>query len=67
MTLFDGGQRSAKSTERRPRMTRRWRSTARRCWMVFREVENYMVQLKVLEDEAVVSNEAWTRRGSRCG
>lgn len=58
MTLFDGGQRSAevdRSIASYDETVAKYRQTV---LDGFREVENYMVQLKVLEDEAVVSNEA---------
>lgn len=58
MTLFDGGQRSAevdRSVASYDETVAKYRQTV---LDGFREVENYMVQLKVLEDEAVVSNEA---------
>jgi NodT family efflux transporter outer membrane factor (OMF) lipoprotein len=58
MTLFDGGQRSAevdRTVASYDETVAKYRQTV---LDGFREVENYMVQLKVLEDEAVVSNEA---------
>ncbi|NCE91134.1 efflux transporter outer membrane subunit [Pseudomonas sp. L13] len=58
MTLFDGGQRSAevdRSVASYDETVAKYRQTV---LDGFREVENYMVQLKVLADEAVVSNEA---------
>ncbi|MGY2291693.1 efflux transporter outer membrane subunit [Pseudomonas sp. SDO528_S397] len=58
MTLFDGGQRSAevdRSIASYDETVAKYRQTV---LDGFREVENYMVQLKVLEDEAVVSNAA---------
>ncbi|MCF8997592.1 efflux transporter outer membrane subunit, partial [Pseudomonas carnis] len=58
MTLFDGGQRSAevdRTVASYDETVAKYRQTV---LDGFREVENYMVQLKVLADEAVVSNEA---------
>ena len=58
MTLFDGGQRSAeldRTVASYDETVAKYRQTV---LDGFREVENYMIQLKVLEDEAVVSNEA---------
>ncbi|ROL69531.1 RND transporter [Pseudomonas chlororaphis] len=58
MTLFDGGQRSAevdRSEAAYDQTVAKYRQTV---LDGFREVENYMVQLKVLEDEAGVRQEA---------
>ena len=58
MTLFDGGQRSAevdRSEAAYDETVAKYRQTV---LDGFREVENYLVQLKVLEDEAVVREQA---------
>jgi NodT family efflux transporter outer membrane factor (OMF) lipoprotein len=58
MTLFDGGQRSAevdRSEAAYDETVAKYRQTV---LDGFREVENYLVQLKVLEDEAVVRQQA---------
>ncbi|KQV10614.1 RND transporter [Pseudomonas sp. Root329] len=58
MTLFDGGQRSAevdRSEAAYDETVAKYRQTV---LDGFREVENYLVQLKVLEDEAGVRQEA---------
>ncbi|WP_347900519.1 efflux transporter outer membrane subunit [Pseudomonas purpurea] len=58
MTLFDGGQRSAevdRSEALYDQTVAKYRQTV---LDGFREVENYLVQLKVLEDEAVVRQQA---------
>lgn len=58
MTLFDGGQRSAevdRSEAVYDQTVAKYRQTV---LDGFREVENYLVQLKVLEDEAGVRAEA---------
>ncbi|MFJ2362569.1 efflux transporter outer membrane subunit [Pseudomonas sp. NPDC087697] len=58
MTLFDGGQRSAevdRSEAVYDQTVAKYRQTV---LDGFREVENYLVQLKVLEDEAAVRQEA---------
>jgi NodT family efflux transporter outer membrane factor (OMF) lipoprotein len=58
MTLFDGGQRSAevdRSVAAYDQTVATYRQTV---LDGFREVENYMIQLKVLEDEARVRQEA---------
>lgn len=58
MTLFDGGQRSAEVDRAEASYDETVAKYRQTVLDGFREVENYMVQLKVLEDEAVVSNEA---------
>jgi NodT family efflux transporter outer membrane factor (OMF) lipoprotein len=58
MTLFDGGQRSAEVDRTEAvydQTVAKYRQTV---LDGFREVENYLVQLKVLEDEAVVRQQA---------
>ncbi|MGC5698614.1 efflux transporter outer membrane subunit [Pseudomonas sp. NFXW11] len=58
MTLFDGGQRSAEVDRTEAvydQTVAKYRQTV---LDGFREVENYMVQLKVLEDEAGVRQQA---------
>lgn len=58
MTLFDGGQRSAevdRSEAAYDETVAKYRQTV---LDGFREVENFLVQLKVLEDEAVVRQQA---------
>lgn len=58
MTLFDGGQRSAEVDRTEAvydQTVAKYRQTV---LDGFREVENYLVQLKVLEDEAAVRQEA---------
>ncbi|RON09702.1 RND transporter [Pseudomonas brassicacearum] len=58
MTLFDGGQRSAevdRSEAVYDQTVAKYRQTV---LDGFREVENYLVQLKVLEDEAAVRQQA---------
>ena len=58
MTLFDGGQRSAEVDRTEAvydQTVAKYRQTV---LDGFREVENYLVQLKVLEDEAAVRAEA---------
>lgn len=58
MTLFDGGQRSAevdRSEAAYDQTVAKYRQTV---LDGFREVENYLVQLKVMEDEAAVRQEA---------
>ncbi|MFY0730700.1 efflux transporter outer membrane subunit [Pseudomonas sp. NFX15] len=58
MTLFDGGQRSAevdRSEAAYDETVAKYRQTV---LDGFREVENYMVQLKVLQDEAVPRQQA---------
>ncbi|WP_223461061.1 efflux transporter outer membrane subunit [Pseudomonas sp. GL-RE-19] len=58
MTLFDGGQRSAevdRSEAAYDETVARYRQTV---LDGFREVENFLVQLKVLQDEAVVRQQA---------
>ncbi|AJO78403.1 efflux transporter outer membrane subunit [Pseudomonas sp. MRSN 12121] len=58
MTLFDGGQRSAEVDRTEAvydQTVAKYRQTV---LDGFREVENYLVQLKVLADEAVVRQEA---------
>jgi NodT family efflux transporter outer membrane factor (OMF) lipoprotein len=58
MTLFDGGQRSAevdRSEAAYDETVAKYRQTV---LDGFREVENYLVQLKVLQDEAVVRQQA---------
>ncbi|KAF0866753.1 efflux transporter outer membrane subunit [Pseudomonas sp. LD120] len=58
MTLFDGGQRSAEVDRTEAvydQTVAKYRQTV---LDGFREVENYMVQLKVLEDEARVRQQA---------
>ena len=58
MTLFDAGQRSAevdRSEAAYDQTVAKYRQTV---LDGFREVENYLVQLKVLEDEAAVRQEA---------
>ena len=58
LPIFDGGIRSAEVDRTEAvydQTVAKYRQTV---LDGFREVENYMVQLKVLEDEAVVSNEA---------
>jgi NodT family efflux transporter outer membrane factor (OMF) lipoprotein len=58
MTLFDGGQRSAEVDRAEASYDETVAKYRQTVLDGFREVENYMVQLKVLEDEAGVSNEA---------
>ena len=58
MTLFDGGQRSAEVDRTEAvydQTVAKYRQTV---LDGFREVENYMVQLKVMEDEAGVRQQA---------
>ncbi|MFL8991903.1 efflux transporter outer membrane subunit [Pseudomonas sp. QLc11A] len=58
MTLFDGGQRSAevdRSEAAYDETVAKYRQTV---LDGFREVENFLVQLKVLQDEAVVRQQA---------
>jgi len=58
MTLFDGGQRSAevdRSEAAYDQTVAKYRQTV---LDGFREVENYLVQLKVMEDEAAVRQQA---------
>jgi len=58
MTLFDGGQRSAQVQQSEAvydQTVAKYRQTV---LDGFREVENYMVQLKVMENEAVVRQQA---------
>ncbi|APC18873.1 RND transporter [Pseudomonas frederiksbergensis] len=58
MTLFDGGQRSAEVDRTEAvydQTVAKYRQTV---LDGFREVENYLVQLKVLEDEAAVRQQA---------
>ncbi|MNF45422.1 Outer membrane protein OprM precursor [compost metagenome] len=58
MTLFDGGQRSAevdRSEAAYDETVAKYRQTV---LDGFREVENFLVQLKVLEDESVVRQQA---------
>ena len=58
MTLFDGGQRSAE-VDRNEALYDQTVATYRQTVLEgFREVENYLVQLKVLGDEAVVQQQA---------
>ncbi|MDE1166595.1 MAG: efflux transporter outer membrane subunit [Pseudomonas sp.] len=58
MTLFDGGQRSAE-VDRTEAVYDQTVAQYRQAVLTgFQEVENYMVQLKVYEDEAQVRNQA---------
>ncbi|MGE8351639.1 MAG: efflux transporter outer membrane subunit [Pseudomonas protegens] len=58
MTLFDGGQRSAEVDRTEAAYDQTVAKYRQTVLDGFREVENYMVQLKVLEDEAQVRQQA---------
>ncbi|WP_414158117.1 efflux transporter outer membrane subunit [Pseudomonas sp. BNK-45] len=58
MTLFDGGQRSAEVDRTQAAYDQTVAKYRQTVLDGFREVENYMIQLKVLEDEAGVRQQA---------
>lgn len=58
MTLFDGGQRSAEVDRTEAAYDQTVAKYRQTVLDGFREVENYMIQLKVLEDEAQVRQQA---------
>jgi len=58
MTLFDGGQRSAEVDRTEAAYDQTVAKYRQTVLDGFREVENYLVQLKVLEDEAAVRQQA---------
>ncbi|ALI03780.1 multidrug resistance transporter [Pseudomonas sp. FW306-02-F02-AA] len=58
MTLFDGGQRSAEVDRTEAAYDQTVAKYRQTVLDGFREVENYLVQLKVMEDEAAVRQEA---------
>lgn len=58
MTLFDGGQRSAEVDRTEAAYDQTVAKYRQTVLDGFREVENYMIQLKVLEDEAGVRQQA---------
>ena len=58
MTLFDGGQRSAEVDRTEAAYDQTVANYRQTVLDGFREVENFLVQLKVLEDEAAVRQQA---------